>query len=99
MKEQFDNAGKLEDIGDAECKTYYDAHPEEFNKPEEVRAADILVRDDKTAKKVLADPRIKGADNAGFRALVAEYSQDQATKDRGGDLRYFDRTTKDFPSE
>ena len=98
MKDQFDSAVKLEDIPDAECKTYYEAHPEEFNKPEEVRVADILVRDEKAAKKVLADPRIKGDDSAGFRALVAEYSQDQSTKDRGGDLRYFDKSTKELPA-
>ena len=99
MKDQFDSAVKLDDISDAEVKTYYDGHPEEFNKPEEVRVADILVKDDKTAKKVLADARIKGQDNAGFRQLVAEFSQDPATKDRGGDLRYFDSNTKELPQE
>jgi peptidyl-prolyl cis-trans isomerase C len=99
MKDQFDTAVKLDDISDAEVKAYYDGHPEEFNKPEEVRVADILVKDDKMAKKVLSDPRIKGQENAGFRALVAEFSQDGATKDRGGDLRYFDANTKDLPAE
>jgi peptidyl-prolyl cis-trans isomerase C len=99
MKEQFDSQVKLEDVSDAECKTYFDSHQDEFNKPEEVRVADILVKDDKTAKKVLADQRIKGVDNTGFRTLVAEYSQDTATKDRGGDLRYFDANTKELPSE
>ena len=99
MKDQFDTAVRLEDITDAEIKSYFDAHPEEFNKPEEVRVADILVKDDRTAKKVLADARIKGVDNAGFRTLVAEYSQDPLTKDRGGDLRYFDSSTKELPPE
>lgn len=99
MKDQFDSAVRLEDISDAEIKAYFDAHPEEFNKPEEVRVADILVKDDKTAKKVLLDGRIKGVDNAGFRTLVAEYSQDPMTKDRGGDLRYFDANTKELPAE
>lgn len=99
MKEQFDASGKPDDVSDAEAQTYYNAHPEEYNKPEEVRVADILVKDEKAARKVIADPRVKGVDNAGFRALVAEYSQDAATKDRGGDLRYFDRATKDFPAE
>jgi peptidyl-prolyl cis-trans isomerase C len=95
---EFDKV-KLEDITDAECKTYYDAHPEEFNKPEEVRVSSILVKDAGTAKKVLADARIKGVDNQNFRNLVAEFSTDAATKDRGGDLRYFDATTKDIPRE
>jgi len=99
MKEQFDSAVKLEDVTDAECKAYFDSHQDEFNKPEEVRVADILVKDEKTAKKVLGDARIKGIDNAGFRSLVAEYSQDTATKDRGGDLRYFDAGTKELPAD
>lgn len=99
MKDEFESKMKPEDIGDEECKAYYDKHPEEFNKPEEVRVAHILVKDEKTAKKVMADPRIKGIETADFRNLVAEYSTDQATKDRGGDLRYFDANTKEVPAE
>jgi peptidyl-prolyl cis-trans isomerase C len=98
LASEFDKM-KPEDVADAECKKYYDGHLDEFNKPEEVRVSSILVKDANVAKKVLADARIKGADNQGFRALVAEYSTDQATKDRGGDLRYFDQKTKDVPHE
>jgi peptidyl-prolyl cis-trans isomerase C len=96
LKEQFDKQ-RIEDITDEECKKFYDAHPEQYNKPEEVRVSSILVKDAATAKKVMNDPRIKGVDNQQFRNLVAEYSQDLATKDRGGDLRYFDAKTKDVP--
>jgi peptidyl-prolyl cis-trans isomerase C len=96
LKDEFDKI-KPDDISDADAKKYYDAHPEEFNKPEEVRTSSILVKDEPMAKKVLADARMKGVDNQGFRALVAQYSIDQATKDRGGDLRYFDASTKEIP--
>lgn len=96
LKDEFDKQ-RMEDISDAECKKYFDEHPEEYNKPEEVRVSSILVKDSSTAKKVMADPRIKGVDNQQFRNLVTEYSQDLATKDRGGDLRYFDQKTKDVP--
>jgi peptidyl-prolyl cis-trans isomerase C len=96
LKDEFDKV-KAEDISDPDAKKYYDAHPEEFNKPEEVRVSSILVKDEGTAKKVLADARMKGVDNQGFRNLVAQYSIDQATKDRGGDLRYFDTNTKEIP--
>lgn len=96
LKEEFDKV-KLDDVTDAECKKYYDAHPEEFAKPEEVRGSLILVKDQKTAAKVLADPRIKGVDNQGYRNLVTEFSTDAATKERGGDLRYFDANTKEVP--
>lgn len=98
LKEEFDKV-KLEDVTDAECKKYYDAHPEEFNKPEEVRSSMILVKDNAAAQKVLKDARIKGVDNQGYRNLVNEFSTDQATKDRGGDLRYFDANTKEVPKE
>jgi peptidyl-prolyl cis-trans isomerase C len=98
LSAEFDKM-KLEDIGDGECKGYYEAHPEEFNKPEEVRVASILVKDSATARRVLGDARIKGVDNQNFRTLVSEYSQDAATKDRGGDLRYFDASTKEIPRE
>jgi peptidyl-prolyl cis-trans isomerase C len=96
LKDEFDKI-KPEDISDADAKKYYDAHPEEFNKPEEVRVSSILVKDESAAKKVLTDARMKGVDNQGFRNLVAQYSIDQATKDRGGDLRYFDANTKEIP--
>jgi parvulin-like peptidyl-prolyl isomerase len=98
LKDEFDKY-TLKDISDADCKKYYDAHPEEFNKPEEARVSMILVKDGSTAKKVLGDARIKGVDNQGFRNLVQEYSIDQATKERGGDLRYFEQTTKEIPKE
>jgi peptidyl-prolyl cis-trans isomerase C len=96
LKDQFDKQ-RMEDITDDECKKFYDSHPDQYNKPEEVRVSSILVKDMATAKKVMNDPRIKGVDNQQFRNLVAEYSQDLATKDRGGDLRYFDAKTKDVP--
>ncbi len=98
LKDEFDKM-KPDDISDEECKKYYDAHPDEYNKAEEVRVASILVKHSDTARKVLADGRIKGADNAGFRNLVSQYSVDQASKDRGGDLRYFDANTKEIPKE
>jgi peptidyl-prolyl cis-trans isomerase C len=96
LKDEFDKL-KPEDISDSDAKKYYDAHPEEYNKPEEVRVSSILVKDQATAKKVLADARMKGPDNQGFRMLVTQYSIDSATKDRGGDLRYFDANSKEIP--
>jgi peptidyl-prolyl cis-trans isomerase C len=98
LKEEFDKL-TLKDISDGDVKKYYDAHPEEFNKPDEVRASLILVKDQATAKKVLADARMKGVDNQGYRNLVAEFSTDLPTKERGGDLRYFDKNTKELPKE
>ncbi len=91
--------GKPVDVSDADAKRYYDAHPEEFNQPATVRVTSILVKDKATAEKVLADVRVKGVDNEGFRKLVAQYSIDETTKDRGGDLRYFDEKERGMPHE
>lgn len=98
LRQKFDTM-KADDISDADVKAYFDAHPEEFNRPPEVRVSLILVPDEATAKKVLADPRAQGLENVGFRDLVAQYSTDSETKERGGDLRFFDEKNRELPPE
>lgn len=98
LKQEFERV-RIEDIKDEEIKAYYDAHLGEFNKPPEVRASMILVKDEATARKVMDDARAKGIENAGFRDLVAQHSLDEPTKERGGDLRFFDDKTAELPRE
>lgn len=98
LRSRFDKY-KQEDISDADVQRYFDGHPEEFNRPPEIRASLILVADEATGKKVAADPRISGLENLGFRTLVNEYSIDQETKERGGDLRFFDQNNRELPKE
>lgn len=98
LKQRFDRL-KQEDISDDEVKSYFDSHQDEFNRPPEVRVSMILVPDEETAKKVLADPRSKGLENVGFRELVTQYSIDNDTKERGGDLRFFDDKNRELPTE
>lgn len=98
LRSRFDKY-KQEDISDADVQRYFDGHPEEFNRPPEIRASLILVADEATAKKVAADPRVNGLENLGFRNLVSEYSIDQETKERGGDLRFFDQNNRELPKE
>ena len=98
LRSRFDKF-KQEDISDADVQRYFDGHPEEFNRPPEIRASLILVADEATAKKVAADARLQGLENLGFRTLVNEYSIDQETKERGGDLRFFDQNNRELPSE
>jgi peptidyl-prolyl cis-trans isomerase C len=100
MKDEFETRIKPEDITDAEMKTFYDAHRDEYNKPEEVRVSAIVVKDKKTADKVAAEARSEtGKTNKGFRDLVTKHSIDDATKIRGGDLRYFSRATKEVDAK
>ena len=98
LRSRFDKF-KQEDISDADVQRYFDGHPEEFNRPPEIRASLILVSDEATAKKVANDARLQGLENLGFRTLVNEYSIDQETKERGGDLRFFDQNNRELPSE
>jgi peptidyl-prolyl cis-trans isomerase C len=98
LKQRFDRL-KAEDITDDEVKAYFDSHPDEFNRPPEVRISMILVPDEETAKKVLTDPRCRGLENLGFRDLVTQYSIDTDTKERGGDLRFFDERNRELPAE
>ena len=98
LKQRFDRL-RAEDIPDADVQKYFDGHQEEFNRPPEIRVSMILVADEAAAKKVLADPRSQGLENLGFRQLVTEYSIDQETKERGGDLRFFDANNRELPRE
>lgn len=98
LKSRFEKL-KAEDLPDTEIQQYFDSHQDEFNRPPEVRVSMILVADEAAAKKVLADPRSQGLENLGFRQLVTEYSIDQETKERGGDLRFFDASNRELPKE
>jgi peptidyl-prolyl cis-trans isomerase C len=89
MKSEFEDKVKLADITDAEIEAYYKAHPEEFNKPAQMRASHILVKDEAKAKQLLKQVLDNQQDNALFRDLARKHSEDAATKDRFGDLQFF----------
>jgi peptidyl-prolyl cis-trans isomerase SurA len=88
--------GRL-DIGSDEVKKYYEAHKQEYNRPEQVALAEIfLSTEDKSPEEVAAvhtraddlhNRLVKGED---FAALARRYSQG-STADQGGDLGEFER--------
>ena len=89
---------KADDVPEADAKKYYEEHPVEFNRDEEVRVSHILVKDKTKAIKVLGEVQtLYPFDENGFRHLVAKYSQDEPSKPRGGDLLFFDRKTSMQP--
>ncbi len=98
MRDELDTKITADSITDAEMKAYYDANVSEYVKPDEVRASAIVVKNKAQAERVALEARGEaGKTNKGFRDLVAKYSTDDATKIRGGDLRYFDAATTEIP--
>jgi len=75
-------------IPEGDVLVYYDAHPEEFSRPEMRRASHILANS--RAEADAAIERARGGDMRSFRTLAQELSADTETRTRGGDLRYFD---------
>ena len=98
MRDEFDTKVTADTVADAEMKAYYDANLAEYLKPEEIRVSAIIVKNRAQADRVALEARgDAGKTNKGFRDLVMKYSADEDTKLRGGDLRYFDTTTKEVP--
>jgi peptidyl-prolyl cis-trans isomerase C len=88
MKHEFDEKMSAESVPAEAVKAYYDEHVDEYVRPAMRRASHILVATRKEASELLA--QAKAADLREFRQLAREKTADEATKLRGGDLRYFD---------
>jgi len=89
MKTEFEDKVKLADITEQEIEAYYKAHPEEFNKPAQMRASHIVMKDEAKANKLLKQILDHQEDNKLFRDLAEQHNEDAATKDRFGDLQFF----------
>jgi peptidyl-prolyl cis-trans isomerase C len=82
---------------EAECRRYFEEHRKSFQEPLRLRASHLFLAapDGYPAevietKRMLIDQLFKRlANGESFSALVAEFSEDDATKKRGGDLGYF----------
>lgn len=81
---------------DEELAQYLEANKDLYQtEPEKVKVAHILVTDPKLADELLGQVQAPGAD---FAALAKQYSQDEATKETGGETDYFSRYESPFSS-
>lgn len=87
VKKEVDEPLQAGGVTDEEVKAVYDANPTEFDRPAQVRASHIFIKDRARAQKVLEEA--KKSDPGGFRRLAREESEDEATKKSGGDLQFF----------
>jgi parvulin-like peptidyl-prolyl isomerase len=95
VKQEVDEPLEGVEITDEEVKAVYDANPLEFDRPAQVRASHIFIKDRGRAKQVLADAN--KVDLVGFRKLAREESEDEKTKGDGGDLHFFEASGEGEP--
>ncbi len=72
-------------VSPSEVKQYYQANPQEFERPEQVRVRQIVLATEEEAKKVVELLQAKGADFA----VVARQRSTAPEAEKGGDLGYF----------
>ena len=92
------------EVTDEEVGQYYEDNTAQFEVPEQVRASHILLletanRDGEQARAELGDLRRRIEAGEDFAALAAERSDDEATRENGGDLGYFGRGAMTQPFE
>ncbi|RLB56247.1 MAG: hypothetical protein DRJ42_03895 [Deltaproteobacteria bacterium] len=95
MREEFEDEIQISDITDEEIRQYYEAHSDEFQKPQQVRASHILVKNRVAAQRVLTAVLARPADVNFFRETAQTSNEDPVTRDRFGDLRFFSRPSED----
>lgn len=98
IKEEFADKITPAQIPAEELQAYYQEHLTEFDRPEQVRAAAIILEDKATAEKVGKEAKAQeGKSHVGFRNLVMKHSVDEESKKRGGDLGYFAKDATEVP--
>ena len=88
------------EVNDAEAKAFYNENKDDFNMPEQVKASHILVKVDasatpevKAAAKTKIEGLLKQVKAGGDFAALAKANSDCPSKERGGDLGFFDKSS------
>jgi peptidyl-prolyl cis-trans isomerase D len=79
----------------SDVQRYYNDNIQQYSTPERVRASHILLntggKDEAVVRKQAEELLAKVKAGADFAALAKQYSEDPASKDKGGDLDFFPR--------
>jgi parvulin-like peptidyl-prolyl isomerase len=94
-------------IDDADLEVYYKTHESEFKHPQLVRVRHILIKatkdmsdeDKAKAKKKAEDLLAKIRSGGDFEKLASEFSEDDGSKARGGDLGFLQMDSLPKPFE
>ena len=82
-------------VGAGEVKKYYEDNIDQYSMPEQVRASHILLKtegkDEAEVKKQAEELLAKVKGGADFAELAKKFSEDEGSRDRGGDLDFFGR--------
>jgi peptidyl-prolyl cis-trans isomerase SurA len=85
-------------IPNDEVKKYYDAHPQEFTRPEQVEISEIFLSTEgkspeeiESVQKKAEDLRNRVVKGDDFNEIAKRYSEGSTAKDQGGDLGAFKR--------
>ena len=80
-------------VSPQDIQRYYEDNSQQYSTPEQVRASHILLKtegkDDAAVKKQADDLLAKVKAGADFAELATKYSEDDASKVKGGDLDFF----------
>jgi peptidyl-prolyl cis-trans isomerase C len=98
LQKEVDAQVNAQIFSDSDVEQYYNAHPGEFSRSDQVRFIQIVVKDRSKALKVAAEAKALPKGNAeALRALVARNSEDEASRLHGGDMGSIDRNTSSLP--
>ncbi len=77
-------AWAMAEVSEAEARRYFEAHREEFERPERVRLRDITLESKENAEAIYQALRLRNGTN--FADLARHFSVNPATRQHGGDM-------------
>ena len=110
VQKEIDQNPEKKKFTDAELQAYYDAHKDQFVRPEMLRLSAIVLqatsepaaaKREAEAAALVKQLRAHASDYSAFGAMVAQKSEDPGTKAMHGDLRFVskDQLTQRFGPE